>query len=108
MIDRRCRPERTSRISSEALVLLEEAYQLIAEKCTDEPQRSDVGLYLIPLMRHIGPECATPAKLLPDMLATAGLDESRGRPALHVFLLRAMLAAGVLERYYRRIFSPAK
>ncbi|KAJ3011227.1 hypothetical protein HKX48_006946 [Thoreauomyces humboldtii] len=66
----------THQIEPHALSSLDEVYKFIAQHC---------------------PDLATPACLLPDLVATAGLPETRNRQSVHVWLLRAILDSGCPE-----------
>ncbi|KAJ3145967.1 hypothetical protein HDU86_000591 [Geranomyces michiganensis] len=64
------------KIATEVLLALDETYKFVAQNC---------------------PECAVPTQLLPDLLATAGLYETKRRESLHIWLVRAILDSGVAE-----------
>ncbi|KAI8909850.1 hypothetical protein DFJ77DRAFT_107183 [Powellomyces hirtus] len=63
-------------ISAEALLALDETYRFVAQNC---------------------PESAIPTLLLPELLATAGLYETKQRETLHIWLLKAILDSGEVE-----------
>ncbi|KAJ3171800.1 hypothetical protein HDU87_008268 [Geranomyces variabilis] len=64
------------KIPTEVLLALDETFKFVAQKC---------------------PECAIPTQLLPELLASAGLYETKRRESLHIWLARAILDSGVAE-----------
>ncbi|KAJ3141839.1 hypothetical protein HDU90_006188 [Geranomyces variabilis] len=69
-------------IATEVLLALDETFKFVAQSC---------------------PECAVPAQLLPELLATAGLYETKRRESLHIWLAKAILDSGVAESAWRYV-----